>query len=216
MYTIRVIDARKVYREVTALDDVNCEFEKGLIHGLIGRNGSGKTMMLKAICGLLPLTSGKVLVNDSRIIPEKKLPVPMGVIIETPGFLPYRSGMDNLLLLASINRKIDRKQIEEVMRDVGLDPSLHRTVSKYSLGMKQRLGIAQAIMEDPPILLLDEPFNGLDNKGVDEMRTLLRNLKAKGKTIILASHNKVDIDLLCDTVREMDAGKLAGARPAIP
>ncbi len=132
----------------------------------------------------------------------------MGAIIEAPGFLPNYSGFRNLKLLAVINKKINDEKIKETMKIVGLDPESKKRVSKYSLGMRQRLGIAQAIMENPDILILDEPMNGLDNKGVEDIRKLLLNLKDEGKTIILASHSSEDIELLCDTVHEMDAGIL--------
>lgn len=132
----------------------------------------------------------------------------MGIIIETPGFLPGRTGLDNLRLLAELNRKISLREIREAMARVGLDPGLKKPVSKYSLGMRQRLGIAQAIMEDPALLILDEPFNGLDRNGVAEIRELLLEWKEKGKTILLSSHNPADIDTLCDTVMELDGGRI--------
>ena len=208
MYTITVDSASKDFREVHALDHVSCAFTSGKIHGLIGRNGSGKTMLLKCICGLMGLSAGVIEVDGVEIHAERRLPVPMGVIIENPGFLPHLSGLENLKLLASIRRQIDVEQIRATLHVVGLDPALRRPVGKYSLGMRQRLGLAQAIMEDPPILLLDEPFNGLDNRGVEEMRLLLQNMKTKGKTIVIASHNPLDIDMLCDAVYSMDSGKL--------
>jgi ABC-2 type transport system ATP-binding protein len=139
-------------------------------------------------------------------------PEDMGIIIETPGFLPYSTGMKNLQILASLRKKVDDKQIADVIRRVGLDPEAKKPVSKYSLGMRQRLGIAQAIMEDPLMLILDEPFNGLDKHGVADMRELILGLKKQGKTILLASHNQGDIDELCDTVCEMDAGILTEIR----
>jgi ABC-2 type transport system ATP-binding protein len=139
-------------------------------------------------------------------------PPDLGLIIETPGFLPQMSGARNLEILASLNRKIGLKEIAAAIRRVGLDPLLKKPVGKYSLGMRQRLGIAQAIMEDPALLVLDEPLNGLDKHGVLEMRTLIKDLRSEGKTILLASHNQGDIDELCDTVCEMDAGVLTVIR----
>ena len=136
----------------------------------------------------------------------------MGIIIETPGFLPNLSGYSNLSLLASLKRKIGKSKINEAISKVGLDPDSPKPVGKYSLGMRQRLGIAQAIMEDPSVLILDEPFNGLDRGGVREMRNLILGLKEMKKTILLASHNQVDIDELCDTVCEMDAGVMTMVR----
>lgn len=132
--------------------------------------------------------------------------IAVGVIIETPGFLPNISGRKNLELLASLNKKIGAKEIEDAIARVGLDPHMKKPVGKYSLGMRQRLGIAQAIMENPSLLILDEPFNGLDKNSVSDMRKLIKELKNEGKTILLASHNQVDIDELCDTVCEMEAG----------
>lgn len=208
MYTITVDSASKDFREVHALDHVSCTFTNGKIHGLIGRNGSGKTVLLKCICGLMGLGAGTIEVDGVEVRPERRLPAPMGIIIETPGFLPHLSGLENLKLLASIRRQIDVDQIRETLHVVGLDPALRRPVGKYSLGMRQRLGLAQAIMEDPPILLLDEPFNGLDNRGVDEMRLLLQSMKSRNKTIVIASHNPLDIEMLCDAVYSMDSGKM--------
>ena len=139
-------------------------------------------------------------------------PEDMGIIIETPGFLPNLSGFRNLELLAALRRKIGAKEIRETLRRVGLDPSMKKHVGKYSLGMRQRLGIAQTIMEEPSLLILDEPMNGLDNQGVQEMRQLFLKLKEEGKTILLASHNREDIAALCDTTVEIDRGKITKTR----
>ena len=136
----------------------------------------------------------------------------MGLIIETPGFLPNVTGLKNLEILASLNKKIGLEGIAAAIRRVGLDPLMKKPVGKYSLGMRQRLGIAQAIMENPSLLILDEPLNGLDKHGVMEMRQLIKGLKEQGKTILLASHNQGDIDELCDTVCEMDAGVMTMIR----
>ncbi|MDD4311689.1 MAG: ATP-binding cassette domain-containing protein, partial [Eubacteriales bacterium] len=143
---------------------------------------------------------------------EVDFPPDLGLIIETPGFLPQMSGAKNLEILASLNRKIGLKEIAASIRRVGLDPMMKKPVAKYSLGMRQRLGIAQAIMENPALLILDEPMNGLDKNGVLEMRTLIKELRSEGKTILLASHNQGDIEELCDTVCEMDAGVLTVIR----
>lgn len=195
--------------KTTILDNVCMEMEQGKIYGLIGRNGSGKTMLMKCICGFVKPTQGKIAVRDRVVGKDIDFPENMGILIENPGFIPHYSGIKNLKMLAELNRKINRQQIEETIRFVGLDPQMKRHVQKYSLGMKQRLGIAQAIMEDPDILILDEPMNGLDKEGVADMRTLFLNLKEKGKTIIIASHNADDIDKLCDHVWEMEHGKAA-------
>lgn len=203
---IRVDHAVKKFKETTALDDVSLFLEKNKIHGIIGRNGSGKTVLFKCICGFMKLDSGEITVNGKRVKPAAAQE--MGVIIENPGFIGSMSGFKNLKLLASIQRKISDETIRDTMRLVGLDPDSRKHVRKYSLGMRHRLGIAQAIMEDPEILILDEPMNGLDKQGVEEIRKLLLRLKEQGKTILLSSHYAEDIKVLCDTVHEMDGGKL--------
>lgn len=195
-------------KKTEILKDINIEFEKGKIHGFIGRNGSGKTMLMKCICGFIKSTDGEIIVNEKRIGKDCDFPDSVGIIIETPGFIPYYSGYRNLKLLADLNRKIDKEKIRNTMQMVGLDPDLKRHVKKYSLGMRQRLGLAQAIMENPDLLILDEPMNGLDKEGVSDMRKYLLNLKEQGKTILIASHSAEDIEILCDTVCEMDKGVL--------
>ncbi len=207
-YIIQVKNAVKKYRETLALNDVSINFERNKITGVIGRNGSGKTVLLKSICGLTKLTSGKIKVDGKVIGRDIEMPRNMGVIIETPGFINEFSGIRNLELLYSLNNKRDKAKLEAVMEQVGLNPKDKKRVSKYSLGMRQRLGIAQAIMENPDILILDEPTNALDKHGVDEFRHLLLKLKDEGKTIIIASHNSADIELLCDVVYELDGGRL--------
>ena len=209
---IKVENVSKDFAQERVLRSVSREFESGLIHGIVGNNGSGKTVLMKCICGFLVPTEGKITVNGQIVGKDVDFPGNMGLIIETPGFLPNVSGVKNLEILASLNKKIGLSEIAEAIRTVGLDPKLNKPVGKYSLGMRQRLGIAQAIMEDPKLLILDEPLNGLDKHGVAEMRTLIKSLKAKGKTILLASHNQADIDELCDTVCEMDAGVMTMLR----
>lgn len=195
-------------RKTPILKNVSAEFETGKIHGLIGRNGSGKTMLMKCICGFIKPTAGEILVDGKRIGRECDFPESVGIIIETPGFIPYYSGFRNLTLLADLNKRVSREQIRETMKKVGLDPDEKRHVRKYSLGMRQRLGLAQALMEDPALLILDEPMNGLDKDGVADMRQYLLDLKAAGKTVLIASHSSEDIETLCDTVSEMDKGVL--------
>lgn len=201
-----------IIKNAEILKSVNVEFEKGKIHGLIGRNGSGKTMLMKCICGFVKPTSGTIFVDGKQIGKDCDFPDNVGIIIETPGFIPYYSGYKNLKLLADLNRKIGSDKIKETMQKVGLDPELKRHVKKYSLGMRQRLGLAQAIMENPDILILDEPMNGLDKDGVADMRKYLLELKKQGKTILIASHSSEDIEILCDTVCEMDKGVLTRLR----
>ena len=203
---ISVQNVSKSFGQERVLKSVSRDFEKGKIHGIVGNNGSGKTVLMKCICGFLIPDSGSITVNGERVGVDVDFPRDMGLIIETPGFLPNVTGIKNLEILASLNKKIGLEQIAAAIRRVGLDPLMKKPVGKYSLGMRQRLGIAQAIMEDPALLILDEPLNGLDKHGVREMRQLIKGLKEQGKTILLASHNQGDIDELCDTVREMDAG----------
>ena len=209
---ISVQNVTKRFGEETVLNDVSHDFEEGKIHGIVGNNGSGKTVLMKCICGFLLPTKGKILVNYKQVGKDMDFPENIGIIIETPGFLPTLSGMKNLQILASLKRKIDDDMIRETIKSVGLDPDMKKPVGKYSLGMRQRLGIAQAVMENPSILILDEPLNGLDKSGVAEMRQLIKGLRDKGKTVLLASHNQIDIDELCDTVCEMDAGVLTVVR----
>ena len=209
---ISVQNVIKKFGEETVLKDVSHDFEEGKIHGIVGNNGSGKTVLMKCICGFLLPTKGKILVRYKQVGKDMDFPPDIGIIIETPGFLPNLSGMKNLEILASLKRKIGRDAIRNTIHRVGLDPKMKKPVGKYSLGMRQRLGIAQAIMENPSILILDEPLNGLDKTGVRDMRELIKGLRGAGKTIILASHNQGDIDELCDTVCEMDAGILTVVR----
>lgn len=206
MNAISVMNLKMNFGEEQVLKGISREFEAGKIHGIVGNNGSGKTVLMKCICGFLSPSEGRVVVDGKTIGKDVDFPENIGIIIETPGFLPGLTGIKNLKVLASLKRKIGDEEIRNVIRKVGLDPDLKKPVSKYSLGMRQRLGIAQAIMEDPSILILDEPFNGLDKNGVMQMRKLIKELREEGKTIILASHNQADIDELCDTVCEMDAG----------
>lgn len=205
---IRINNVVKSYGRETVLKKVSAEFEDGKIHGIIGRNGSGKTVLMKCIAGLAGVDSGTIKVDGKIIGKDIEMPPRLGAIIEVPGFLPNYSGFRNLKFLADIRGRIGDEDIRRAMKRVGLDPRSKKWVSKYSLGMRQRLGIAQAIMEKPKLLILDEPMNGLDNQGVEETRALLSSLRDEGKTLIIASHNPLDIEQLCDHVYEMDAGKL--------
>lgn len=203
---IKIENVSLSIKNTEILKNINVSFEKGKIHGLIGRNGSGKTMLMKCICGFVRPTKGEITVSGQKIGKDVDFPENIGIIIETPGFIPYYSGYNNLKLLAGLNNRIGPDEIKKSMRKVGLDPDLKRHVRKYSLGMRQRLGLAQAIMENPNILILDEPFNGLDNDGVKDMREYLLGYKTEGKTILICSHSAEDISVLCDTVHEMDKG----------
>ncbi len=202
----------KQFKENKVLNNVSAVFKKGEIHGVVGRNGSGKTMLFKCVCGFVKPTSGKITVEGKVIGKDVDMPKNVGIIIESPGFLTNFSGLKNLQMLANINGTIKKEKIVETIKFVGLDPYSKKHVGKYSMGMRQRLGIAQAIMEEPSILILDEPMNGLDKTGVEEMRSLFKKLKEQGATIILASHNAQDIEVLCDTVHEMDGGVMTKVR----
>ena len=204
---IQVNDIVLRFKKDILLDHVSYQCEHGKIHGIVGRNGSGKTLLMKCICGFIRPNEGHIYVRDKEIGKDIDFTPDTGIIIETPGFIPYYSGYRNLKVLAAINNRISRTDIENAMYQVGLDPTMKKRVATYSLGMRQRLGIAQAIMEDPSLIILDEPFNGLDKHGVEEMREYFLSLKKKGKTILLTSHNTEDIEYLCDTVVEMDHGK---------
>lgn len=208
-YVIQVKGVGLTIKRDVILKDVDLNLERGKIHGIVGRNGSGKTMLMKCICGFVKPTSGKVNVDGKIIGKDVDFPQNVGIIIETPGFIPYYSGYRNLKILAGLRRKIDNDDIKETMKIVGLEGAEDKLVRKYSLGMRQRLGLAQAMMEKPDIYILDEPMNGLDNEGVEDMRKILLALKKEGKTILLVSHNSEDIKILCDEIYYMDKGVLS-------
>ncbi|WP_062107420.1 ABC transporter ATP-binding protein [Bacillus niameyensis] len=210
-FIVEVEDAVKKFKETTALKQVSVQFERGGIHGIIGRNGSGKTVLFKCICGFMTLDSGSIWLDGKPVKPAVAQDI--GIIIEEPGFIGALSGFKNLKLLASIQRKITDDEIRKTLSLVGLDPMSKKHVSKYSLGMRHRLGIAQAIMEKPQLLILDEPMNGLDKQGVLEMRQIFKALNREGITIILSSHYAEDIEALCETVCEMDNGVLTRLSP---
>lgn len=209
---IDVQHVSKSFGEEQVLKDICRSFEIGKIHGIVGNNGSGKTVLMKCICGFLRPDSGKIYVNYKEVGKDMDFPDDLGIIIETPGFLPNISGFKNLQLLASLKKKASDAVIRDAIMKVGLDPYMKKPVGKYSLGMRQRLGLAQALMEDPQLLILDEPLNGLDKHGAAHIRELIKSLRDEGKTVLLASHNQMDIDELCDTVCEMDGGVMTMVR----
>ena len=211
-YIIEVNQATKTFENTDVLKSVSITCKSGHIYGIVGHNGSGKTVLFKCICGFLRCDKGEILVNGKVMGKGTDMLTNAGVIIEEPGFLRKWSGYHNLEFLYTIRNKSDKKYLYTVIEKVGLDPKIRRPVEKYSLGMRQRLAIAQAIMEDPDILILDEPMNGLDKKGVEEMRELFLRMKEEGKLILLASHNRDDIDILCDEVFEMEDGILTKIR----
>lgn len=203
MEGIQVSHVYKAFGKEQVLQDISFDIPGGHIYGVVGNNGSGKTVLMKCICGFLRCDRGVITVNGKCVGKDVDFPDHLGVIIETPGFLPNLSGYKNLKILASLKARIGKDEIRATLRKVGLDPDMRKPVAKYSLGMRQRLGIAQAIMEDPDVLILDEPFNGLDRYGVVEIRELLKDLKNDGKSILLASHNAQDIEELCDDVMDL-------------
>lgn len=204
---ICVENLTKKFGDVTVLDGITLSLKKGKIYGFIGRNGSGKTVLFKHIIGYLKPTGGRVVVDGKEIGKDQDFADHVGMIIENPGFLGRYTGYQNLKYLVDIRHIIGKEQIRESMRKAGLDPDSKKRVGKYSLGMRQRLGIAQAIMEDPDILILDEPMNSLDYQGVEDVRNILLDMKNAGKTILISSHHKEDIDLLCDCVYAMERGR---------
>lgn len=209
---VNISHLTKRFGHDTVLKDVSWTLERGSIHGIIGRNGSGKTVLMKCICGFLRPAEGSVTVFGRVIGRDCDFAPDTGMLIEMPGFLPHDTGLNNLMWLAKLGKGASKESIQTLLENVGLDPAMRKPVGQYSLGMRQRLGIAQAMLDDPALLLLDEPMNGLDKNGVQSIRDLLLSLKARGKTIILASHFAQDIDELCDTVCEMEQGVLSFVR----
>lgn len=195
-------------KKAKLLSDINLTLHSGRVYGLRGRNGSGKTVLMKCICGFMRPTEGKVSVNGKVIHKDMDFLPSAGIIIEEPGFFPNYSGFKNLKILAGIQNKISDDKIRQTMELVGLDSTMKKPVGKYSLGMRQRLGIAQAMMENPEILILDEPTNGLDEEGVEWFCQFILEQKEKGKLILLASHSREDIEMLSDEVYYMEKGVL--------
>ena len=208
MDKIIIKNASRDIKGVRVLDNINLELDRGGIYGFIGSNGSGKTMLFRAICGLIKLTEGEIEVISKKIRKDISFPESLGVIIESIGFWDEYTGFENFYLLSRIKKIIGKKEIMETLTRVGLNPKDKRTYKKYSLGMKQRLGIAEAIMEKPELLVLDEPTNALDDEGVETVRNILLEEKERGATILIASHNKEDISILCDRIFKMSEGRL--------
>ena len=213
---IIIENATKKFGTQTVLNNVSLTLEDGKIYGFVGQNGCGKTVLFKSICGFIYLDRGTITVDGKVIGKDIDIINDAGIIIESPGFLPNYSAFKNLKFLTMIKDNIGDEQIKSTIISVGLYPERKKVVGKFSLGMRQRLGIAQAIMENPHILILDEPMNGLDKRGVEDIRKILMDLKKKGKLILLASHNPLDIDILCDCVYELDAGTIVNQRSILP
>lgn len=207
-YMIDIENVNLTLSKQEILKNITLKLEPGKIYGVVGKNGSGKSMLFKCICGFIRPQSGTIRVFGKQIGKERDFPENTGILIEAPGFIPYYSGYKNLKLLADLNGNCKKEQIEKYIRMVGLDPAMKKPVKKYSLGMKQRLGIAQAVMEEPELIIMDEPMNALDKESILEMRHFFKKLREQGKTILLTSHNFEDIEVLCDRVYEMDRGSM--------
>ena len=205
---IDVKNYTKLIKKKTILDNVNISFESGKIYGLHGKNGSGKTMLLRAICGLILPTSGEVSIDGKIIGKDIEFPESVGIIIENMTMLTDYTAFDNLKILAKIKKIATDEDIRNALENVGLNPDDKKKVKAFSLGMKQKLNIAQAIMEKPKLLLLDAPTNALDEESVKEVRKLLLEMKEQGVLIIIASHNKEDLDVLCDDLVEIYEGRI--------
>ncbi|SDL35464.1 ABC-2 type transport system ATP-binding protein [Kandleria vitulina] len=205
---IKLDNIEKSIKGNQVLNQVSFEFESGKIYGIYGRNGSGKTMLMRTILGLIHSDHGSVTIDGKIIGKDIDFPESVGAMIENPGLFPYATGYENLKMLADIKGKIDENDIREAIQKVGLDDQEKRVVAKYSMGMKQRLAIAQAIMEKPDLLVLDEPTNALDQEGVDVFRKIIQSEAKRGTLIIISSHNKEDIDILSDIKIRMESGKI--------
>ena len=205
---ININDISREIKSNMILNHITLEFESGKIYGLYGHNGSGKTMLLRAIAGLIQIDKGEIVIDHQTLHQDIDYPPEMGLIIETPTFFKYYTGMENLLYLAEIRDKISKTDVIEALKRVRLDPNDKRTVAKYSLGMKQRLAIAQAIMEKPQLILLDEPTNALDQDAILQFKKIMTAEKMRNACIIIATHNHQDIDELFDEKIYLDSGKV--------
>lgn len=206
---IEIQNVTKVIRGQTILDHIDLTLDRGHVYGFVGRNGSGKSMLLKSICGFVVPDGGSIRIDGKKLGEDIDFPQDMGLVIEKPAFLPWLSGLDNLRLLAEIRGIVGEDRIREEMRSFGLDPDNKKKVKAYSLGMKQRLGLIQAFMEDPALLILDEPFNGLDRDGVKTVYDRIRERSGPDRLILLCSHIQGDIETLCDTIYEVDSGRVS-------
>lgn len=205
---IEIKDMSLTIGKAQILRHIDCKLENGHIYGLVGVNGCGKTMLMKCICGFIKPTSGNIFIDGKELGKEFEFAPNAGFLIEMPGFIPGYTGYRNLQLIAALKGDVAKEGILRCMEIAGIDHAANKRVGKYSLGMKQRLGIAQAIMGDPELYILDEPMNALDKNGIARLRAYLLEEKGKGKIIILASHNHEDIEVLCDTVFEMEEGRI--------
>ncbi len=207
MNEIIISGISKTIKGTEILKNIDLKLRGGKIYGLYGSNGSGKTMLLRAVAGLIRIDSGSIIINGKQLHKETDFPESIGVVIETPQFWDGYTGFENLKMLASIKKQINDEAIRATLEKVGLDPGDKKTVKKYSLGMKQKLGIAQAIMESPDIILLDEPTNALDKKSTENIRGIIAEEAARGAIVVIASHVEADLDI-CDIRYEMSDGEI--------
>lgn len=205
---IKIENVNKSIKKAEILKDINLFFEGGKVYGLKGKNGSGKTMLMRAICGLITPDSGTIDINGKILGKDISFPESIGVLIENPAFISNYTGFKNLKVLSSIQGKIGDEDIRKALEEIGLDPDDKRTFKKYSLGMKQKLGIAAAIMEKPDIVILDEPINALDEASVENVRSILAKQKERGAIIIIACHDKGELEELSDEIIEISDGKI--------
>ena len=205
---IKITDVNKTIKKAPILRDINVEFTGGKVYGLRGKNGSGKTMLMRAICGLITPDSGIIDIDGKILGKDISFPASIGVLIENPAFIGNYTGLKNLKVLASIQNRIGDEQIRKALEDIGLDPDDKRTYRKYSLGMKQKLGIAAAVMENPDIIILDEPINALDDVSVEKVHDILEEQKKRGAVIIIACHDKEELDQLSDEIIEISDGRI--------
>ena len=203
---VELTNIKKKINGVPILSNISIHMDGGKIYGLRGRNGAGKTMLMRAICGLVTIDSGSIDINGQVLSHDKSFPPSVGALIENPGFIPDLTGYNNLKLVASIQKKINEEQIKDALLSVGLDPADKRKYRKYSLGMKQKLGIACACMELPDLLILDEPINALDEEGVRCTKQLLQQAKERGSVIIVACHDREELDYLADEIILLEEG----------
>ena len=208
MNTIEIKNLNKKIKGAEVLKDINLHLEGGKVYGLKGKNGSGKTMLMRAVCGLILPTGGSITINGEQLGKQISFPRSVGILIENPSFIPGYTGLKNLSVLAAIQKRVGEDEIRETLEKIGLDPDDKRTYRKYSLGMKQRLVFAQAIMEKPELLILDEPTNALDTEGVRLFKEIIRQEKERGATVLIASHSLEDFPDFCDAIIPMEAGRV--------
>ena len=210
MTDIKIENVSKKIKSNMILKNIDMELTSGHIYGFRGKNGCGKTMLMRCICGLIIPTEGKIIINGKELHKDIKIPESIGALIDNPAFLPQYTGFKNLKMLASLKGKVSDEEVKLAIKRAGLDPNDKKTYKKYSLGMKQKLGIANAIMGEPDIIVLDEPINALDEISVENVKKVFLELKEKGKLIIAACHDREELEYLCDIIYELKDGEIAG------